>query len=75
MPPYLKDAHYGGAAKLGHGLGYMYAHDYPNHYVNQQYLPDEVAGTSFYHSSGMGYERVIDEHMAHIRGEGGAHNL
>ena len=36
VPPYLQDAHYGGAAKLGHGIGYKYAHDYPNHYVRQQ---------------------------------------
>ena len=48
IPPYLKDAHYGGAKKLGHGLGYLYAHDYKNNYVKQQYLPDEIEGTQFY---------------------------
>ncbi|MDE7404073.1 MAG: replication-associated recombination protein A, partial [Lachnospiraceae bacterium] len=39
IPTHLQDAHYKGAAKLGHGTGYLYAHDYPNHYVEQQYLP------------------------------------
>lgn len=39
----IRDAHYGGAKKLGH-TGYKYAHDYPNHYVKQQYLPDEIGG-------------------------------
>lgn len=67
VPAYLKDAHYNSAAKLGHGLDYKYAHEYPNHYVKQQYLPDEVVGTSFYHSSGMGYEKVIDEHLKRIK--------
>lgn len=69
VPPYLKDSHYPGAAKLGRGLDYKYAHDYPNNYVAQQYLPDEVAGTVFYHSSGNGYEKKIDEHMERIRRE------
>ncbi len=69
VPPYLKDAHYAGAAKLGRGLDYKYAHDYPNHYVKQQYLPDEAAGTVFYHSSGNGYEKKINEHMEYIRRE------
>ncbi|MCF0123516.1 MAG: replication-associated recombination protein A, partial [Ruminiclostridium sp.] len=40
IPATLQDSHYGGAAKLGHGQGYRYAHDYPDHYVKQQYLPD-----------------------------------
>ena len=40
IPPYLQDAHYGGAGRLGRGIGYLYAHDYPRHYVKQQYLPD-----------------------------------
>ena len=42
VPTHLQDAHYKGAQKLGHGIGYKYAHDYPNHYVDQQYLPDEI---------------------------------
>ena len=48
VPPYLRDAHYGGAKKLGHGIGYKYAHDYPEHYVKQQYLPDELKEERFY---------------------------
>ena len=69
VPPYLQDAHYGGAANLGRGTGYKYAHLYPNHYVKQQYLPDEVVGTKFYKPSDMGYERNITEHLNKIYGE------
>lgn len=69
IPPYLQDAHYGGAAKLGHGIGYKYAHDYPNHYVKQQYLPDELVGQVFYEPSDNGYERRIGEHMERIKRE------
>ena len=47
-PVHLKDAHYAGAAKLGRGLTYRYPHDYPNHYVAQQYLPDSIAGKTYY---------------------------
>lgn len=57
IPPYLKDAHYSDASKLGRGIGYKYAHDYPNHYVDQQYLPDELAGRRFYKMSDNGYEK------------------
>ena len=48
VPVHLQDSHYKGAAKLGHGIGYKYAHDYPNHYVKQQYLPDEIKDARFY---------------------------
>ena len=68
VPTHLQDAHYKGAEKLGHGLGYKYAHDYPNHYVNQQYLPDALVGTKFYEPTSMGYEKTIREHFAHIKG-------
>ena len=54
VPVHLQDAHYGGHEKLGHGIGYKYAHDYPNHYVKQQYLPDEIQGEKFYELSDMG---------------------
>ncbi len=67
IPTHLQDAHYKGAAKLGHGLGYKYAHDYPNHYVEQQYLPYELNGKEFYHPSGNGYEVRIREHMRRIK--------
>ena len=50
-PAYLQDAHYGGSAKLGRGIGYKYPHDFPGHYVKQQYLPDSVEGTVFYEPS------------------------
>ena len=69
IPPHLQDAHYQGAAKLGHGTGYKYAHDYPNHYVRQQYLPYELSGREFYSPSGNGYEVKIREHMKRIREE------
>lgn len=69
IPTHLQDAHYKGAAKLGHGTGYKYAHDYPNHYVEQQYLPYELSGREFYSPSGNGYERKIREHMKRIRQE------
>ena len=60
---------YKGAAKLGHGTGYKYAHDYPNDYVEQQYLPYELSGREFYQPSGNGYEVKIREHMARIKKE------
>lgn len=69
IPAHLQDAHYKGAAKLSHGTGYKYAHDYPNHYVQQQYLPYELTGKEFYHPSGNGYEVKIKEHMSRIKRE------
>ena len=69
IPTHLQDAHYKGAAKLGHGTGYLYAHDYPNNYVRQQYLPYELTGKEFYHPSGNGYEIRIKEHMKRIKKE------
>lgn len=69
IPPHLQDAHYKGAAKLGHGINYKYAHDYPNHYVRQQYLPYELNGREFYTPSGNGYEMKIREHMKRIKKE------
>lgn len=69
IPAHLQDAHYKSAAKLGHGVGYQYAHDYPNHYVEQQYLPYELTGHEFYTPSGNGYEVRIREHMKRIREE------
>ena len=69
IPAHLQDAHYKGAAKLGHGIGYKYAHDYPNNYVKQQYLPYELNGKEFYKPSGNGYEVKIKEHMQRIKKE------
>lgn len=69
IPAHLQDAHYKGAAKLGRGTGYKYAHDYPNHYVEQQYLPYELNGKEFYKPTGNGYEAKIREHMRRLRTE------
>ena len=67
VPNHLKDAHYKSAGKLGHGNGYKYAHDYPNHYVEQQYLPDELVGRKFYIPSENGYEKNIREYFDKIK--------
>ncbi len=67
IPVHLQDAHYKGAAKLGHGQGYLYAHDYPNHYVKQQYLPDGMEGIEFYRPTDNGYERKIKEHLRFLK--------
>lgn len=69
IPAHLQDAHYKGAAKLGHGMGYLYAHDYPNHYVQQQYLPYELTGKEFYSPAGNGYEVKVKEHMKRLKQE------
>lgn len=69
IPTHLRDAHYKGAAKLGHGEGYKYAHDYKNHYAVQQYLPDELEGTEIYSLTDMGYEAVMKQHLMKIREE------
>ena len=58
VPLHLRDAHYKGSADLGH-VGYKYAHDFPKHYVNQQYLPDKLLGSTFYEPSDNGYEKTI----------------
>ena len=67
VPVHLQDTHYKGSAKLGHGIGYQYAHDYPNHYVKQQYLPDGLTGCRFYEPSENGYEKKIQEWMKFLR--------
>ncbi|MCD7908171.1 MAG: replication-associated recombination protein A [Clostridium sp.] len=69
VPVHLQDKHYKGAQKLGHGVGYKYAHDYPKHYVKQQYLPDGMEGSVFYEPSDNGYEREIRRHMRWLREE------
>ncbi|MCR5527414.1 MAG: replication-associated recombination protein A [Lachnospiraceae bacterium] len=67
IPTHLQDAHYKSAEKLGHGTGYKYPHDYPEHYCKQQYLPYELNGKEFYDPSGMGYEKKIREHMKKLK--------
>lgn len=69
IPTHLQDAHYKGSTKLGHGVGYKYAHSYKNNYVKQQYLPYELNGKEFYKPSGNGYELKIREHMKRIKAE------
>ncbi|WP_462416707.1 replication-associated recombination protein A [Eubacterium ramulus] len=69
VPPYLCDAHYKGAGKLGRGIGYKYAHDYPNHYVEQQYLPDAYKDMKFYEPTENGYEQTIREYFKKIKQE------
>ena len=68
VPVHLQDSHYKGSEKLGHGLGYLYAHNYPNHYVEQQYLPDALKDEVFYEPTEIGYEKQIKEHLQFLRG-------
>ncbi|MGF7012266.1 putative ATPase [Lachnospiraceae bacterium PF1-22] len=67
VPSHLQDAHYKGAPDLGRGTGYKYAHDYPNHYVAQQYLPDEIINERFYEPSDNGYEQTIKKWFQQIK--------
>ncbi len=67
VPVHLQDAHYRGAEKLGHGIGYKYAHSYPEHYVKQQYLPDEIKDAKFYEPTDIGYEKGIKERLERLR--------
>ena len=67
VPVHLQDAHYKGAAKLGHGTGYKYAHDYPEHYVKQQYLPDEIKDAKFYGPTEIGFEKQIKERLENLK--------
>lgn len=69
VPAHLQDSHYRGAQKLGRGLGYLYAHDFPNHYVKQQYLPDGLTEEKFYEPTENGYERQIKSHLAFLKEE------
>ena len=69
VPVHLQDAHYKGSKNLGHGVGYQYAHDYPKHYVRQQYLPDEIKDAVFYEASDSGYEAKIKAHMQWLKGQ------
>ena len=70
IPPYLQDAHYAGAGKLGNGIGYKYAHNFENHWVKQQYLPDGVEGHAFYHAGDLGYEAKMKQWLKDLKQEG-----
>lgn len=67
VPPHLRDAHYAGAQALGHGKGYLYAHDHPHGIAAQQYLPDDLVGTRYYAPTDNGYERQVGERLGRIR--------
>jgi putative ATPase len=67
VPAHLRDAHYPGAARLGHGAGYRYAHSYPHGVVEQQYPPDAVVGRDYYEPTGNGAERAISERLPKLR--------
>ncbi len=67
VPVHLQDSHYRGAHRLGHGEGYLYAHDFPNHYVDQQYLPDGMADMKFYEPTENGYEKQIRDHLSFLK--------
>lgn len=67
VPSHLQDSHYRGAKDIGRGIGYKYAHDYPHHYVEQQYMPDEILGEVFYEPGENGKEKEIKEWMRYIR--------
>lgn len=67
IPSYLQDAHYAAASKLGHGIGYKYAHSYKNHYVNQQYLPDAIKDEVFYVPGELGYEKQMKDHLSFLK--------
>ncbi len=69
VPVHLQDSHYKGSAKLGHGIGYEYAHDFPKHFSRQQYLPDEIKDKVFYRASDNGYEKQIKKHMEWLHSE------
>ena len=63
MPLHLRNAPTGLLKDLGYGAEYRYAHDYPGHYVAQQYLPDPVAGRELYRPGGLGYEKRVAERL------------
>lgn len=68
IPLNLRDAHYSDAAVLGSGMGYQYPHDFENHYVGQEYLPEALAGRKFYKPSKLGYEKQIQSWQKYLRG-------
>jgi len=67
VPAHLRDAHYAGAERLGHGAGYQYSHDAPHAVAAQQYLPDDLTGARYYQPSDRGYERGISDRLGKIR--------
>ncbi|MDF2595819.1 MAG: replication-associated recombination protein [Clostridia bacterium] len=68
VPNHLRDGHYSGAKEMGHGVGYLYAHDHPHHYVEQQYLPDKLKHSIYYELTEEGYEKRIQSMLAERKG-------
>lgn len=72
IPQYLKDAHYKGASKLGHGVDYQYPHDFKNDWVKQQYLPDKIKNVQYYHPKDNGkIETALKEQYLRLRHSAG----
>ncbi len=69
VPEYLKDSHYGGSQKLGHGIGYKYPHSYPNHYIKQQYLPDNIRDAKYYVYGDNKTEKAAEKYWSLIKGD------
>lgn len=67
IPLHLRDASHPGSKKIGYGVGYKYPHDYPGHYVRQQYLPDEVKERKYYSAGDLGYEAEVKKRMAYLK--------
>ena len=67
IPPHLKDAHYGGSQELGHGLTYKYPHSYPDHYIEQQYLPDNIKDRKYYEFGDNKTETLAKEYWSKIK--------
>jgi putative ATPase len=67
VPLHLRDAHYAGAKRLGHGKGYLFPHNDPRGVVTQQYLPDALRGTRYYEPTAHGAEREVSERLEKIR--------
>ncbi|HIZ38221.1 MAG TPA: replication-associated recombination protein A [Candidatus Ruania gallistercoris] len=68
VPAHLRDTHYAGANKLGHGLTYVYSHDEPHAVATQTYLPEELADARYYHPTDRGFERTLSERLERVRG-------
>lgn len=68
VPPHLRDTHYSGAQRLGHGKDYVYAHDQPHHVAAQQYPPDDLMGVDYYSPTQNGNERAVAERLERLRG-------
>jgi putative ATPase len=67
VPMHLRDAHYAGAKRLGHGKGYVYSHDAEHGVAEQQYLPDALEGTEYYTPTANGYEREVGPRLERLR--------